>query len=71
MFQNAGGNVIFDGGSDMYDIGNVIVSSLMQHPVSGLSIWPSDGSQPAVHPVPDCSLGSIMYVLILKATIIY
>ena len=58
---NTDGNVIFDGGSDMYDIGNVIVSSLMQHPVAQqTSIWPNIGSMP-VQPAADCYFGSIMY----------
>ena len=26
---NTGGNVIYDGGADMYDIGNLIMTSLM------------------------------------------
>jgi hypothetical protein len=55
---NTGGNTIYDGGSDMYDIGNVIVSNLMDSPVSpGTSVQP-DGTLPSVA---DCWLGSIVY----------
>ena len=44
--SNAAGNCIFDGGLDMYDIGNVITTSLMGMPTGG-----------AV----GCDLGSIRY----------
>ena len=53
---NAGGNVIFDGGSDMYDIGNLLMTSEMdqnpynQNPYGG-GATPADG----------CDLGAITY----------
>ena len=47
---NTNGNTIFDGGSDMYDIGNVIVTSLMDQ----ISDVPG---------VAGCGLGAIMYLL--------
>jgi len=43
---NTGGNVIFDGGGDMYDIGNLIMTSLMGTPRGG---------------VIGCDLGAIRY----------
>ena len=47
--SNAAGNCIFDGGSDMYDIGNVIMTSLMaQNPYGGVAAI-------------ECGLGAISY----------
>jgi hypothetical protein len=53
---NTGGNCIYDGGGDMYDIGNIIVSNLMATPNPEL--------QPAVgagSPAAGCMLGNIRY----------
>ena len=60
---NTGGNTIYDGGGDMYDIGNIIVTSLMQNPAEGANSEATVLVQPNSDRVAqaDCYLGSIRY----------
>ena len=56
--SNAAGNCIYDGGSDMYDIGNVMMTSLMDHAERAFG---EAGGYPDARPATGCELGSISY----------